>query len=68
MDLKDLGLKIAQIRTAKKLSAYELALRIGKDTSYFYKVESGKVNVSFTVLLDICKALEIEPSELFAKK
>jgi len=67
MDLKELGLKIAKIRIAKGLSAYELSLRIGKDTSYLYKVESGKINVSFTVLLDICKALEIEPKELFTR-
>jgi transcriptional regulator with XRE-family HTH domain len=65
MDLKELGQKIAKIRTAKGLSAYELSLRIGKDTSYFYKVESGKVNISYTVLCDICKVLEISPKELF---
>lgn len=65
MDLKELGLKLAKIRNAKGLSAYELSLRIGKDTSYLYKVESGKVNVSFTVLQEICNALEIDPRDLF---
>ena len=64
--LKDFGLNLAKVRTSKNITAYELSLRIGKDTSYFYKVESGKINVSFTVLLEICNALEIEPSELFA--
>lgn len=65
MNLKELGLKIAKIRAEKDISAYELSLRIGKDTSYFYKVEKGKVNISYTVLCDICKILEIEPKELF---
>jgi len=64
MNLKELGLKIARARVAKGLSAYELSLRIGKDTSYFYKVENGQVNLSFLVLQDICKALDIKLGEL----
>jgi transcriptional regulator with XRE-family HTH domain len=60
MDLADLGRKIADARIAKGLSAYELSLRIGKDTSYIYKVELGKVNLSVTVLSEICDELDID--------
>jgi len=65
MDLKELGFKISKIRMAKGFSAYELSLRIGKDTSYLYKVEAGNVNISYTVLCDICNVLGINPKELF---
>ena len=65
MNLKELGFKIAKIRIAKGLSAYELSLRINKSTNYMHMVESGKVNISVDTLFDICKALEIEPKDLF---
>ena len=67
MDRKALAIKIAQIRIAKNLSAYELSLRIGKSTNYMHMVEAGKVNVSVDTLFEICKALEIKPRELFTE-
>ena len=65
MDLKDFGTNLAKIRIAKKISAYELSLRIGKDASYIHKVESAKINISLRAMLKICKALEVEPRDLF---
>jgi len=65
MDLKDFGTSLAKVRIEKKISAYELSLRIGKDASYIHKVESAKINISMKAMLEICKALEIEPRELF---
>ncbi|MCL2621612.1 MAG: helix-turn-helix domain-containing protein [Firmicutes bacterium] len=53
------------MRMIKGLSAYELSLRVGKDTSYIYKVETGRINVSIKVILDICEVLEISPKDLF---
>lgn len=65
MELKDFGYNLAKLRIKANLSGYELSLRIGKDTSYIYKVENGKVNVSLKVILQICEVLGIEPAELF---
>ena len=65
MDLKDFGLKVAKFRIKANLSAYELSLRIGKDVSYICKLESGKVNATLKVILQICEELNIEPIELF---
>ena len=47
MEFETYALNLAKIREAKGLSAYELSLRIGKDVSYIYKVESGKINPQF---------------------
>ena len=65
MTKKEFGLRLARARQSKEISAYELSLRIGKDTSYLYKVEAGNVNISYTVLCDICNVLGINPKELF---
>ena len=67
MTRKEFGLRISKARETKNMSAYELSLRISKSTNYMHMVESGKVNISVDTLFDICKALEIEPSEIFAK-
>ena len=65
MEYKEFGLRVAKIRASKNLSAYELSLRIGRDASYICQVEAGKVNISMKTMLEICKALEISPAELF---
>lgn len=65
MKFEEFGLNLAKIRTDEHLSAYELSLRIGKDASYIYKAENGKINVSLKTILKICEVLEIEPAELF---
>jgi len=66
MTLKDFGTNIAKLRLDKEMSAYELSLRIGKDASYINKVESGKVNVSFKAMIEICQHLDVKPQVLFA--
>ena len=66
MNLKELGIKIAQHRVAKNLSAYELSLRIGKSHGYIHMVESGQLNISTKMLFAICEVLEIEPVELLS--
>ena len=65
MKYKEFGNRVAQERIKKELSAYELSLRIGRDASYVSQVEAGKVNISMKTFLEICKALEVEPTTLF---
>ena len=65
MDLKDFGLKVAKFRIKANLSAYELSLRIGKDATYIYKLENGKVNTTLKTIFKICEVLDIDPIELF---
>jgi len=67
MELKELGNKIAKVRISRNLSAYELSLRINRSASYISQAESGKVNISMKTFLEICKALETEPAEIFIK-
>lgn len=56
---------LAKIRTAKEISAYELSLRIGKDVSYIYKVESGKINISLKAMIAISEVLDTPLTDFF---
>ena len=65
MNIKDFGIKLAQARQKKELSAYELSLRIGRNHGYINRIECGKLNLSLRSILQICEVLEISPKELF---
>ena len=52
-------------RKELKLSAEELAARLGKDRSTIYRYENGFIeNLPLPMLEPIAKALEMEPEEL----
>ena len=67
MDRVELGLRIARVRQDKKISAYELSLRIEKSHGYMHLLEMGKVNFTIDVLFALCRELEVDPCELFAR-
>lgn len=62
--VKQLGVRIRQIRTEKSLSQEELAHRSGLDRSYVGQVERGERNLSFDNLCKIASGLDIKLSEL----
>jgi len=53
-------------RKAKKISQEKLAKISGLDRTFISLIENGKRNPTFSTILKICSALEIEPSELFS--
>ncbi len=61
-NMTNIGLILKKIRQEKNISAYELSLRIGKVNDYMYKVEKGEVNISLLRFIEICQALDVEPS------
>ena len=64
-DLRILGQKLKDLRTERGLSLKALGYRINKDPQSISRVELGDVNPSYLYLLDLCKGLEIEISDLF---
>jgi putative transcriptional regulator len=62
--LIQLGAKVKSIRNNKKLTLKELAYSIGKDPQSIHRLETGDVNPSYLYLLEVCKGLEIEITEL----
>jgi transcriptional regulator with XRE-family HTH domain len=63
-NLKKLGSQIKKLRESKKLSLRELSYACDIDNSKISKIEKGQINITFTTILQLAKALEVEPSEL----
>ncbi|WP_082603494.1 helix-turn-helix domain-containing protein [Flavobacterium sp. Root901] len=64
-DLKRLGTRIKELRTAKGLSQAKLGLLIFKDEQFIHKVEAGEFNPTYLNLLALSKGLGISIKELF---
>lgn len=61
---RQIGLKIAYYRKRKALKQMEVAERAGISCSYLSKIETGKVRYNLAVLMQIARALEIDPGRL----
>ena len=62
--LKKLGEKIKSVRVQKGLTLEEVGNRIGKDRQSIHRLEKGEFNPSYIYLLEICRGLEVELSEI----
>ncbi|WP_407527437.1 helix-turn-helix transcriptional regulator [Lacibacter sp. MH-610] len=63
-NLKKFGANIKRLREIKNLSLRELSYACDIDNSKISKIEKGQINITFTTILQLAKALEISPSEL----
>jgi len=63
-NLKKLGAHIKRLRETKNLSLRELSYECDIDNSKISKIEKGQINITFTTILQLSKALEVIPSEL----
>lgn len=63
-ELKKIGKRIKEARTSKGLSQEEVAFRAEMDRAYLSEIESGLKNLSVSVLLKICKAIDIQPEDI----
>lgn len=58
------GSQLALLRNQKKLSVSELAASALLYESHVRQIEAGEVDVLFTTILSLAKALDVEPAEL----
>ncbi len=63
--LAKLGARIKSLRIAKGITQKEMGFRIGKDYQAISRIELGRANPSYLILLQLCEGLEIEIEELF---
>lgn len=54
-----------QISNAKKITLEDIQDRTEFSYSQVYRIVRGKNNISLSGLIAVCKALEIQPKELF---
>lgn len=65
MDEKDFALRLAELRTAKGVSAREMSLAMGQNPGYINGIESCRALPSFSGFIYICDYLDITPMEFF---
>lgn len=58
--------RLAFLRNAKGVSAREMSLDIGQNSSYINRIENGKSMPSMQGFIYICEYLGVTPSEFFA--
>ena len=63
-ELVRLGLKIKEVREQKSMTQQTLSSLCDIDVRTIQRIEKGKQNVSIIMLLNICKALEIDPDQI----
>ena len=66
--LKKIGKNIRNARKDKNLSQEKLAELIGKTRNYIGMIERAETRPSVCTLIDIAKALEVEPKEFWEFK
>lgn len=64
--LKVFGRNIKRIRSNKKLSQEKLAERINKSSHFVSLIERGETGISFSTIIDICTALDVDANSIFA--
>lgn len=62
--LINFGLRIKQKRLAQNLTQSDLGALCNFNRTYIYLIETGQVNISFTKLLSLSKALKTNPQDL----
>lgn len=65
-NLMNIGEKIKNTRTAKKLSQKEVAISLNMDPAQYSRIENGKSDPYFSTIEKIAKALGVELTDLMA--
>lgn len=60
------GNHLRQLREDKGMSLRDLSYSCNIDNSKISKIEQGKINITFTTILELASALELHPSVLFS--
>jgi len=63
--LKSIRARLWQISNQKKIGLEDIQDRTGFSYSQVYRIVRGKNNISVSGLIAVCKALEIQPLEIF---
>jgi transcriptional regulator with XRE-family HTH domain len=54
-----LGARLKRIRTSKNIAQFDLAAKCQKQKASLSKIENGKVNISYTTVYRLAKALNV---------
>ncbi len=57
--------RIGYFRNKRNISAYKLGIELGHSKTYFYRIESGEIQLTVDMLLEILDILQISTTEFF---
>lgn len=64
---KDILERIGYFRNQKGISAYKLGMELGHSKNYFYRIESGEIQLTLDMFLDVLQILKVSTSEFFCE-
>ncbi len=62
---KEIIERIGYFRNKRNISAYKLGMELGHSKTYFYRVESGEIQLTIDMLLDVLEILQVTTTEFF---
>ena len=57
--------RIGYFRNLRKISAYKLGMQLGHSKTYFYRIESGEIQLTLDMLLEVLDILHVTTTEFF---
>ena len=63
--IKKFGQNLRKIRKEKGISMQQLAHQAEIELSQIYRIETGKINPKLSTIINIAKALNVNPKEFF---
>ena len=62
---KEIIERIGYFRNQRNISAYKLSMELGHSKTYFYRIESGEIQLTLDMLLEVLEILQITTTEFF---
>ncbi len=62
---KEIIERIGYFRNLRNISAYKLGIELGHSKTYFYRIESGEIQLTIDMLLDVLDILQVTTTEFF---
>lgn len=62
---KDIIERIGYFRNQRNISAYKLGIELGHSKTYFYRIESGEIQLTIEMLLEVLDILQVTTTEFF---
>ena len=58
--------RIGYYRNLRNISAYQLGIMLGHSKTYFYRIESGEIQLTLDKFLDTLDILQVTTTEFFS--
>lgn len=62
---KEIIERIGYFRNQRNISAYKLGIELGHSKTYFYRIESGEIQLTIDMLLEVLDILQVTTTEFF---